>query len=184
MHFNGQNRKKWRKRTPSIFWFYKNICPPTFSGGPLGWENDIFSKNRTSLIWLTLPPGSGMATDHRDMCLTLGPFFKQRIWLRIAVVPEAKKVYCKELANFKGNVQERTVRKTDGWEMSKAFLVASYLQFSFWSFHFTKCASFLYLITSIEDRMESGSEYLTNWLCVKEISTFYQSMIIFTLNGK
>ena len=36
-----------------------------------------------------------------------------------------------KLANFKGNVQERTVRKTDGWEMSKAFLVASYLQFSF-----------------------------------------------------
>ena len=49
----------------------------------------------------------------------------------LVLVTEAKIVCCKKLANFKGNVQERTVRKTDGWEMSKAFLVASYLQFSF-----------------------------------------------------
>ena len=51
MHFKGQNRKKWRKWTPTIFWFYMKICPPTFSGPPRGWENDIFSKNRTCLIW-------------------------------------------------------------------------------------------------------------------------------------
>ena len=43
MHFNGQNRKKWRKRTPIIFWFYINVCLPTFSGGPQGWENDVIS---------------------------------------------------------------------------------------------------------------------------------------------
>ena len=36
MHFNGQNRKKCRKRTLIIFQFYMKICPPTFSRGPLG----------------------------------------------------------------------------------------------------------------------------------------------------
>ena len=45
MHLNGQNRKKFRKRTLIIFWFYMKICLPTFSGGPLGWESDNISKN-------------------------------------------------------------------------------------------------------------------------------------------
>ena len=45
MHFNGQNRKKCRKQTLIIFWFYMKICPPTFFRGPLGWESDIISKN-------------------------------------------------------------------------------------------------------------------------------------------
>ena len=44
MHFIGQNRKKWRKRTQLIFQFYMEIGPPTFLGGPLGGENDIIFK--------------------------------------------------------------------------------------------------------------------------------------------
>ena len=56
MHFNGQNQKKWRKRTPIIFWFYMKICPPTFSGGPLGWENDIISEFCLIMkFWLIFP---------------------------------------------------------------------------------------------------------------------------------
>ena len=45
MHFYGQNQKKFRKQTLIIFWFYMKICLPTFSGGPLGWDSDIISKN-------------------------------------------------------------------------------------------------------------------------------------------
>ena len=45
MHFTGQNQKKWKKRTLIIFQFCINICPPTFSGSPLGWVSDIISKN-------------------------------------------------------------------------------------------------------------------------------------------
>ena len=45
MHLNGQNRKKFRKRTLIIFQFYMKMCLPTFSGGPQGWESDIISKN-------------------------------------------------------------------------------------------------------------------------------------------
>ena len=41
VHFLDQNRKKWRKWPQLIFRFYMKICPPTFLGGPLGWENDI-----------------------------------------------------------------------------------------------------------------------------------------------
>ena len=36
---NGQNRKKWRKQTPIIFWFYMKICLPTFSGSP--WSEKV-----------------------------------------------------------------------------------------------------------------------------------------------
>ena len=35
MHFNGQNRKKFRKQTLIIFLFYMKIYLLTFSGGPL-----------------------------------------------------------------------------------------------------------------------------------------------------
>ena len=45
MHLNGQNWKKFRKRTLIIFWIYMKICPPTFFWGPQGWESDIISKN-------------------------------------------------------------------------------------------------------------------------------------------
>ena len=34
MHFNGQNGKKFGKRTPIIFHFKMKICLPTFSWGP------------------------------------------------------------------------------------------------------------------------------------------------------
>ena len=76
MQFNGQNRKKWRKRTPLIFWFYMKLCPPTFSGGPLGWENDIFSKNRTCLIWRHIFPESLMPHGQFAILVTSGPLFK------------------------------------------------------------------------------------------------------------
>ena len=76
MHFNGQNQKKWRKRTPIIFWFYMKICPPTFLGGPLGWENDIFSKNRTCLIWRHIFPESLMPPGQFAILGTSGPLFK------------------------------------------------------------------------------------------------------------
>ena len=76
MHFNGQNWKKWRKRTPLIFWFYINICPPTFSWGPLGWENDIFSKNRTCLIWRHIFPESLMPPGQFAILVTSGHLFK------------------------------------------------------------------------------------------------------------
>ena len=35
--------KKFRNRTQIIFQFYMKKCPPTFSGGPQGWENDVIS---------------------------------------------------------------------------------------------------------------------------------------------
>ena len=34
MHFNGQNRKKFRKWTPIIFQFYMKICPNFFTRPP------------------------------------------------------------------------------------------------------------------------------------------------------
>ena len=50
MHFNGQNRKKWRKRTPIIFWFYTNVSPNFFWGSP-GLRKWHFLKKWTCLIW-------------------------------------------------------------------------------------------------------------------------------------
>ena len=80
MHFNGQNRKKWRKRTPIIFRFYMKICPPTFSGPPLGWENDIFSKNRLCLIWRHISPEPLTRPECKNIGLTLWPIRKTSFW--------------------------------------------------------------------------------------------------------
>ena len=76
MHLNGQNRKKWRKLTPIIFWFYTKICPPTFSEAPWGWENDIFSKNLTCLIWRNIFPESLMPHGQFAILVTSGHLFK------------------------------------------------------------------------------------------------------------
>ena len=76
MHFNGQNQKKWRKRTLIIFWFYIKMCPPTFSGPPLGGENDIFSKNRTCLIWWHISPEPLTCPECKNIGLTLWPIRK------------------------------------------------------------------------------------------------------------
>ena len=76
MHFNGQNRKKFRKRTLIIFWFYMKICPLAFLGAPLGWENDIFSKNRTCLIWWHISPEPLTCPEWKNIGLTLWPIRK------------------------------------------------------------------------------------------------------------
>ena len=76
MHFIGQNQKKWRKRTPIIFQFYVKKCPPTFSGDPLSWENDIFSKNRTCLIWWHISPEPLTCPEWKNIGLTLWPIRK------------------------------------------------------------------------------------------------------------
>ena len=86
MHFNGQNWKKWRKRTPIIFWFYIEIGPSTFSEGHLGWENDIFSKNRTGLIWWHIFPESLMPPGQFAVLGTSGPLFKTvlQFWTHVS----------------------------------------------------------------------------------------------------
>ena len=85
MCFNGQNRKKFRKRTLIIFRFYMKICPPTFSGGPLGWENDIFSKNRPCLVWLNIIPESVHIGRSKNHGLGPGqiPRIEKRFWLHV-----------------------------------------------------------------------------------------------------
>ena len=87
MPFNGQNRKKFRKQTLIIFQFYMKVCPPTFSGGPQGWENDIFSKNRTCLIWWHISPEPLTCPEWKNIGLTLGAIRKTSFRFSRHVLP-------------------------------------------------------------------------------------------------
>ena len=84
----------------AIHRYPKNTCHVS-TNVSWSWSTLKSKKSKNCLIWLILPPGSWMPTDHWVMCHTPGPIFFQKKCQGITVacmtnrylVPEGPKLY-------------------------------------------------------------------------------------------